>query len=255
MFGQLSTLLSLESQTAVVTGGSRGLGREISILLARSGAFVAINYKNNRNAAEDVLSHVRQNGGDGTVMQFDVSDSASVSDAIVNLVCLRGKIDILVNNAGIARDNLIGRLTNDDWNKVVAVNLTGVFNLCKSAAKYMIRNRSGRIVNVSSTAGETGNAGQTNYSASKAGIIGFTKALARELAPRNVLVNCVAPGIIKGGLSEDLDAKNLDKIRDHVPLRRMGEPIDVAMAVLFLCSPMSSYITGEVLRVNGGLYI
>lgn len=255
MNGDQAALLSLEGQTALVTGGSRGIGRAISLWLGRAGAFVVINYRDNEAAARETLELVTAEGASASLARFDVTDGSAVDKAVAAVVADRGSIDILVNNAGIGRDGLIGRMKDSDWNEVLATNLAGAFHMCRSAAKTMIRKRRGRIVNIASTAGELGNAGQANYSAAKAGLIGFTKALARELAPRNILVNCVSPGLISGGLSDNLATEQMDAILTHVPLRQMGTPDDVAAAVLFLCSAMSSYMTGQVMRVNGGLYM
>jgi len=248
-------LTSLVGKTALVTGGSRGIGRSISVALALCGAFVAVNYRGSEQEARETLSMVRGHGAEGGVYQFDVRDPLAVDTVVRSLVEERRTIDILVNNAGISQDGLLSRMKDAQWEDVLGVNLSGAFNMCRAVSKYMIRNRSGRIVNVGSTAGETGNAGQVNYSAAKAGLIGLTKAMARELAPRNILVNCVAPGIIRGGMSDGLTQEQSEAIRTHVPLGRMGEPEDVAAAVLFLCSPMSNYVTGQVIRVNGGLYM
>jgi len=247
------SLISLEGKTALVSGGSRGIGRSVCEILAKAGAFVAINYRLEKNAAEDVLASIRELGGHGTTKQFDVADPIAVEENVAAILEERGNIDILVNNAGVSRDGLIGRMKEGDWDDVLRTNLTGSFHLCRAVTKSMIRRRSGRIVNIASTAGEIGNAGQVNYSSSKAGLIGFTKALARELAPRNILVNAVSPGIISVGLGEQLSKEQLDAIRTHIPLRKSGEPQDIASAVLFLCSGMSDYITGQVIRVNGGL--
>jgi len=249
------SLISLEGKTAVVTGGSRGIGRSICQTLAKAGAFVAINCRTEEKAAEDVLSAIREHGGDGRIERFDVTDPVAVENSIVAIQADKGSIDILVNNAGIARDGLIGRMKDADWNEVLSTDLAGAFHVCRAVSKSMIRRRSGRIINIASAAGEIGNAGQVNYSAAKAGLIGFTRALARELAPRNVLVNAVSPGIINAGMGEQLNDGQLEAIRTHIPLRRSGEPTDVAAAVLFLCSGMSDYITGQVIRVNGGLYM
>lgn len=251
----LLSLISLEGKTAVVTGGSRGIGRSICQTLAKAGAFVAINYRTEEKAAEEVLGTIREQGGDGKIERFDVTDPVAVEKSIAAIQADKGSIDILVNNAGIARDGLIGRMKDSDWDKVLTTNLAGAFHVCRAVSKSMIRRRSGRIINIASTAGEIGNAGQVNYSAAKAGLIGFTRALARELAPRNVLVNAVSPGIITVGMGEQLDGGQLEAIRAHIPLRRSGEPEDVAAAVFFLCSGMSDYITGQVIRVNGGLYM
>jgi len=250
-----SALISLDGKTALVTGGSGGIGRAICLSLARAGAFVALNYRKNEHAARRTLDLIGEEGGNGELFPFDVSDPAAVETAISGLLRRRPAIDILVNNAGISRDGLIGRMKDSDWNEVLETNLSGAFHLCRTVSKTMIRNRSGRIINVASAAGEAGNAGQVNYSASKAGLIGFTRALARELAPRNVLVNCVSPGIIEGGISEELTETQLEAIRSLVPLRKKGRPEDVASAVLFLSSCMSEYVTGQVIRVNGGLYM
>ncbi len=255
MSGDLSGLFSLEGQTALVTGGSRGIGRAISLCLAQAGAFVVVNYRDNESAARETQELLAQEGADARLACFDVADPAAVDKGMAAIVAGRGAIDILVNNAGIGRDGLLGRMKDADWNAVMSTNLTGAFHVCRSVSKTMIRKRKGRIINIASTAGETGNAGQANYSAAKAGLIGFTKALARELAPRNILVNCVSPGLIAGGLSNKLTDEQMDAILTHVPLRRAGNPEDVASAVLFLCSALSNYVTGQVLRVNGGLYM
>jgi 3-oxoacyl-[acyl-carrier protein] reductase len=251
----LLSLISLEGKTAVVTGGSRGIGRSICQTLAKAGAFVAINYRADEKAAEEALRTIREQGGDGRIERFDVTDPAAVEKSVASIQADRGSIDILVNNAGIARDGLMGRMKDADWNEVLSTDLGGAFHVCRAVSKSMIRKRTGRIVNIASTAGEIGNAGQINYSAAKAGLIGFTRALARELAPRNILVNAVSPGIITVGMGEQLSDGQLDAIRTHIPLRRSGEPEDVAAAVLFLCSGMSDYVTGQVIRVNGGLYM
>ncbi|AFM23752.1 3-oxoacyl-[acyl-carrier-protein] reductase [Desulfomonile tiedjei] len=248
-------LISLHGQTALVTGGSRGIGSAIALELARAGAYVIINYRTDEASANLVAEKIRHSGGQATVKGFDVSDPQAVDRAIAETVQERNGIDILVSNAGITRDGLIGRMKDTDWNEVVSTNLSGVFYLCRSVSKNMIRRRKGRIITISSTAGEAGNPGQANYSAAKAGLIGFTKALARELAPRNILVNSVSPGIIAGGMTDQLTEDQMEAIRSHVPLRRTGKPEDVAAAVLFLCSGMSEYITGQVIRVNGGLYM
>ncbi|MCX5862406.1 MAG: 3-oxoacyl-[acyl-carrier-protein] reductase [Desulfomonile sp.] len=245
----------LTGKTALVTGGSRGIGKVISVALAQAGAFVAINYRAGSEAAQDTLEAIRLDGGQGKLEPFDVSDTKAVEIAIADIISERSAIDILVNNAGVCSDGLVGRMKDADWNDVLSTNLTGAFNLSRAVAKIMIRKRHGRIVNISSTAGEAGNPGQANYCAAKAGLIGLTKALARELAPRNILVNSVSPGIISGGMTERLKETQLEIIRNHVPLGRMGQPEDVAAAVLFLCSGMSDYITGQVIRVNGGLYM
>jgi 3-oxoacyl-[acyl-carrier protein] reductase len=255
MTDSLFSMISLEGQTALVTGGSRGIGSAVCLMLANAGAFVILNYRSSDASAQEVVTKIKEMGGDGRTARFDVGNGNEVDKAIAEIVQERGKIDILVNNAGISRDGLIGRMKDQDWNEVLCTNLSGVFYICRGVSKNMIRNRRGRIINISSTAGEAGNPGQVNYSAAKAGLIGFTKALARELAPRNVLVNSVSPGIISGGMSDQLTEDQLETIRGHVPLRRTGTLQDVAAAVLFLCSGMADYITGQVIRVNGGLYM
>jgi 3-oxoacyl-[acyl-carrier protein] reductase len=255
MSGDSFTLTSLQGKTALVTGGSRGIGRAISVMLARAGAFVAVNYRASENDALSTLATMREHRGDGMLIPFDVADSAAVEGGVAQVLTERGRMDIVVNNAGITRDGLLTRMKDGDWRDVLDTNLAGAFHLCRTVSKSMIRNRSGRIINVASTAGEAGNAGQANYSAAKAGLIGFTKALARELAPRNILVNAVSPGIIGEGMTERLTEKQAEAIRAHIPVGRMGKSEDVAAAVLFLSSSMSDYITGQVIRVNGGLYM
>ncbi len=249
------TEISLAGKNALVTGGSRGIGRAICVALAEAGAFVGVNYRGSEEAARETIRLIEGKGGNAVPAGFDVTDPQAVGTAVADFLGQRGTIDILVNNAGITKDGLLGRMKDHDWEDVLRVDLSGAFNTCRAVGKTMIRNRRGRIVNVASTAGEAGNAGQANYSAAKAGLIGLTKALARELAPRNILVNAVSPGIIEGGMSEGLTTEQLEAIRSHVPLGRVGKQSDVAAAVLFLCSELADYITGQVIRVNGGLYI
>ncbi|MBI5572429.1 MAG: 3-oxoacyl-[acyl-carrier-protein] reductase [Desulfomonile tiedjei] len=251
----LSSLISLEGETALVTGGAGGIGRAICLTLAQAGAFVIVNYRRDEEGAQATVAAIRDAGATGRLVRFDVSDATAVEGGVAEIAAERKRIDILVNNAGIARDGLVGRMKDADWNEVLTTNLTGAFHLSRTLSKHMVRNRKGRIVNVASTAGESGNAGQANYSAAKAGLIGLTKALARELAPRNILVNAVSPGLIARGMSEKLAEDQLEAIRGHIPLRRIGTPEEVAAAVLFLCSRMSEYVTGQVIRVNGGLYM
>ena len=246
---------SLEGKTALVTGGSRGIGREISVFLARHGAYVIVNFRSDDENAVETLRLISESGGKCCLKKFDVCDSNAVGSSLKEIIEERTSLEILVNNAGISQDGLLGRMSDSDWKTVIDTNLTGAFNMCRAVAKSMIRRRYGRIVNIASTAGETGNAGQVNYSAAKSGLIGLTKSLARELAPRNILVNCVSPGLISGGLSMRLSAVQVESIIQHVPLGRLGEPQDVAAAVAFFCSDMARYITGQVLRINGGLYM
>lgn len=253
MSSQQGYQVSLAGKTALVTGASRGIGRSICLALCKAGADVVINYRTQSEAAEETRELASGLGGTVTPVKFDVSDPESVDKGVTEILEKTGRLDILVNNAGITRDGLLARMKDEDWNQVLNTNLSGVFYVCRSVGKTMIRNRSGRIVNIASAAGQMGNAGQVNYSAAKAGLIGFTKAMARELAPRNILVNAVSPGIMAEGLTEKLTEKQLDEIRAHVPLRRVGKAEDVAAAVLFLCSEMADYITGQVIGVNGGL--
>jgi 3-oxoacyl-[acyl-carrier protein] reductase len=198
---------------------------------------------------------IRSNGGEGMLKKFDVTSFEEVDKAVSEILSERESVEILVNNAGLSRDGLLGRMKSNDWENVLSTNLSGAFNTCKSLSRSMVRRRYGRIVNMASVAGELGNGGQANYSASKAGLIGFTKAVARELAPRNILANCVSPGLIVGGMSDNLNEKQTTAIIEHIPLGRLGEPGDVCAAVAFLCSDLASYITGQVIRVNGGLYM
>ncbi len=245
----------LSGKTALVTGASRGLGRAIAVSLADSGAFVIVNFKGSESLAHETLDIIRSHGGDGMLKQFDVTDFQDVNGAIGEILAQRESVELLVNNAGMNRDGLFGRMKPTDWHEVIETNLSGAFNTCRALSKTMIRRRYGRIVNMTSVAGEIGNGGQVNYSASKAGLIGFTKALARELAPRNILVNCVSPGLISSGMSDLLSEKQTQAVLEHVPLGRMGSERDVCASVVFLCSDMSNYITGQVIRVNGGLYM
>jgi 3-oxoacyl-[acyl-carrier protein] reductase len=235
---------SLEGRLALVTGGSRGIGRAISVELARAGADVVIGYRTGREEAEAVASEIG-----GRAVQADVAKL----DEAAGLVEQAGDLDILVNNAGITRDGLLARMSDDDWRDVIDTNLGGIFATCRAAARGMMRKRSGAIVNLSSVVGVHGNPGQTNYSASKAGIIGFTKALARELASRGVRANAIAPGYIETDLTNVLPDGVRDAILQATPLARLGTPGDVAGAVRFLCSDEASFITGEVLLVDGGL--
>jgi 3-oxoacyl-[acyl-carrier protein] reductase len=240
----LSTFASLEGKTALVTGASRGIGRAIAVELARAGASVVIGYRSGVDEAEEVA---RETGG--RAVRGDVADP----DEAKRLVEVAGDLDVLVNNAGVTRDGLLARMPDEDWRAVLDTNLGGVFHTCRAAARGMMRRRSGAIVNVSSIVGLHGNPGQTNYSASKAGIIGFTKALARELGTRGVRANVVAPGYVDTRLTEVLPAELKEAMLRNTPLGRFGAPEDVAGAVRFLSSDSAAFITGEVLLVDGGL--
>jgi 3-oxoacyl-[acyl-carrier protein] reductase len=235
---------SLEGKTALVTGGSRGIGRSIALELGRAGAHVLVGYRSGAEEAEEVAREIG-----GRAVQGDVGNPGDAK----RLVEEAGDLDVLVNNAGITRDGLIARMSDDDWHAVISANLNGVFHTCRAAARGMMRRRAGAIVNISSVVGVHGNPGQTNYAASKAGIIGFTKALARELGTRGVRANVVAPGYVATALTGVLNEQQRDAIFVNTPLGRLGEPQDVAGAVRFLCSDEASFITGEVLLVDGGL--
>ncbi len=243
-----------EQKVALVTGGSRGIGRAIALRLAADGAYVVVNYARNRAAAEEVVSAIEKAGGRARAIGFDVSDFDRVQEEIENIVTELGGIQILVNNAGITQDTLIVRMKKDDWDNVITTNLNGVFNCTKAVARIMIKQRQGRIINLTSVVGEMGNSGQTNYAASKAGIIGFTKAAARELASRAITVNAVSPGFIETDITQNLTEEIRKQYIEKIPLLRFGSPEDVAGVVAFLASDEASYITGEVLRVNGGIY-
>lgn len=244
---------TLENKSALVTGGSRGIGKAIALKLAEYGANVAITYARSADAAEAVKSEIEKLGRKAKSIQADAVNYKKAEAVIQEIVEDWGQLDILVNNAGITRDNLILRMNEDQWDEVIETNLKSIFNYSKAAAKPMMRNRGGSIINISSVVGISGNAGQSNYAASKAGIIGFTKSYAKELASRNIRANVIAPGYILTEMTGELDEKVLDNIKAETPLGRAGEPDEVAESVVFLASDASSYITGEVLRVDGGM--
>ena len=240
----MTAFASLEGKLALVTGGSRGIGRAIALELGRAGATVVVGYRTGREEAEVVAGEI-----EGRAVQADVSDA----DSAKALVEAAGEVDVLVNNAGLTRDGVLARMSDDDWRTVIDTNLSSVFYTCRAAARTMMRRRSGAIVNVSSIVGVHGNWGQTNYAASKAGIIGFTKSLARELGSRNVRANVVAPGYVKTQLTDVLPEGATQAMLDATPLGRLGDPEDVAGAVRFLCSDEAVFVTGAVLLVDGGL--
>ena len=243
----------LDGKIALVTGGSRGIGRAIALRLAGEGAKVAVNYAGNQTAAEEVKAIIEQHGGTAMIVQTDVSDSTAATEMVARVHEELGGLDILVNNAGITRDTLLLRMKDEDFDAVINTNLKGIYACTKAAAKFMTKQRSGRIVNLSSVVGEIGNVGQTNYAAAKAGVIGFSKAAAKEFASRNVTVNVVAPGFIDTDMTAVLKDSIREKLIEEVPLGALGKPEHVADAVLFLVSDAASYITGQVLNVDGGM--
>ena len=243
----------LDGKVALITGASRGIGRAIALSLSAAGAAVAVNYAGNDAAAEAVRSEIIKNGGRAIIIKADVSDAAAVDAMIEKVIAEYGTIDILINNAGITKDTIVARMKQQDWTAVVNTNLSGVFNCCKPAAKLMMKKRAGKIVNMASVVGLTGNIGQANYAAAKAGVIGFTMSLARELAARGITVNAVAPGFISTDMTAVLSDKARENILNGIPLKKMGSPEDVADAVLFLVSGRADYITGQVINVDGGM--
>lgn len=245
----------LDGQIAVVTGASGGLGRAIALRLARDGATVAVHYRTGREEAEATAASAREQGASAEIFGFDVSDATAVKAGFAKVLERWGTIDVLVNNAGMSKDGLLLRLREEDWNAVLGANLGGVFHCTKAVARAMVRARKGRIVNVTSVVGEMGNAGQSAYAAAKAGIIGFTKAVARELAPRGITVNAVAPGLVETGMAAAVGDELREAYRAVVPLGRDGTAADVAGAVSYLAGPDAGFVTGQVLRVNGGLYM
>ncbi|MEO3705877.1 3-oxoacyl-[acyl-carrier-protein] reductase [Trichormus azollae] len=241
----------LQDQVAIVTGASRGIGRAIALQLASQGAKVVVNYANSSAAADQVVARITATGGDAITLQADVSQSDQV-DTLINTTLAKFKrIDILVNNAGITRDTLLLRMKLEEWQAVIDLNLTGVFLCTKAVSRIMLKQRSGRIINISSVAGQMGNPGQANYSAAKAGVIGFTKTVAKELASRGITVNAVAPGFITTDMTSDITAEG---ILQYIPLGRFGEPEDIAGMVSFLAAdPAAAYITGQVFNIDGGM--
>jgi 3-oxoacyl-[acyl-carrier protein] reductase len=247
--------LSLDGQVALVTGGSRGIGRAIVHNLGRLGAFAVINYRGNQEAAEESLRELVALGGSGELSRFDVADEPQVEEAVKKIVDRHNKIDILVNNAGITADNLLLRMKPEDWDQVVGTNLKGTMLCTKAVSRFMVRARYGRIINITSVVGQAGNAGQALYAATKAGIIGFTKAMAKELGGRTITVNAVAPGFIETDMTAKLPANIQEEYRRAIPLGRFGACDDVAELVAFLAGAGAGYITGQVVSVNGGQYM
>lgn len=245
--------LEFAQKIALVTGGSRGIGRATCVRLAEMGATVAVNYTRGADAAEEVVEEIESRGGKAIAIQADVGDEAQTAAMVAQVINELGRLDILVNNAGITRDGLLLRMKKADWDEVIRVDLTGAFNCMQAAAKKMIKQRSGAIVNVSSIVGIMGNAGQANYTAAKAGLIGLTKTVARELAPRNIRVNAVAPGFILTEMTESLADELKEGIVDRIPLARFGSAGDVANVITWLASDKAAYVTGQTVPVDGGL--
>jgi len=244
--------MSFKDQVVIVTGSSRGIGKEIALAFAREGASVVLSGRNEQ-ALTPVAADVEKAGGKALVCATDVSETQSAQNLIDQTLQKFGRIDILVNNAGITRDNILLRLNEDDWDTVIDINLKGAFNCAKAVAKPMMKQRIGCIINITSVVGQMGNAGQSNYAASKAGLIGFTKSLAKELASRNIRVNAVAPGFIETDMTSELPEKAREELVNAIPLKKLGSAGDVADLVLFLSSNKAQYITGQVVNVDGGM--
>jgi 3-oxoacyl-[acyl-carrier protein] reductase len=245
----------LENKIALVTGGARGIGRAISVALASEGAHVAFSDIQTGDEVNETKELVQSKGVRALALQSDVRDFASAQTVVDNVVREFERIDILVNNAGITRDNLIMRMTEEEWDLVIDTNLKGTFNYCRGVSKYMIGQRQGKIINISSVVGLIGNPGQVNYSASKAGIVGLTKTLAKELASRNIQVNSIAPGFVETGMTEKLTSQQREALLTMIPMKRTAQPEEIAGVVVFFASPAARYITGQVLCVDGGLVI
>jgi 3-oxoacyl-[acyl-carrier protein] reductase len=244
-------MTALSEQVAIVTGASRGIGRATAIALAATGVKVVVNYAQSSGAAEEVVQEIENNGGKAIALKADVSKNEEVDSLIEQTLKTFGRIDILVNNAGITRDTLLLRMKLEDWQAVIDLNLTGVFLCTKAVSKVMLKQKSGRVINITSVAGLMGNPGQANYSAAKAGVIGFSKTVAKELAVRGITVNAIAPGFIATDMTNDLKA---DEILKYIPLARYGQPEEVAGMIRFLATdPAAAYITGQVFNVDGGM--
>lgn len=247
--------MSLKGKVALVTGGSRGIGRAVCIGLAGKGAHVYINYVSGSAAAEETKRLIEEAGGTGETIGFDIADANQVQDCLKKIISEAGSIDVLVNNAGITRDGLIARMKEEDWDAVLTTNLKGAFLCTKAASKAMMKKRWGRIINITSVIGFSGNGGQANYASAKAGLVGLAKSLAREYASREITVNCVAPGYIQTDMTAALNAEAQEKIQSEIPMGTLGTPEDVAAAVVFLASDEARYITGQTIHVNGGMYM
>ena len=247
--------MRLSGKVALITGSARGIGRSIAEAFGAEGAIVVVNDVGTDAGARETLAAITGSGGNGTVEMFDVSDPAAVDAGVKNILAAHGRIDVLVNNAGITRDNLLLRMSEEEFDAVIRVNLKGTYLMTKTVTRHMMKQRSGKVVNISSVVGMMGNAGQSNYAAAKAGIIGFTKAAARELAPRNITVNAIAPGFIRTAMTAGLPEAVQKAFLAQIPLGRFAEPQEVAELALFLASDASSYITGQVIGLNGGMYM
>jgi 3-oxoacyl-[acyl-carrier protein] reductase len=247
--------MSLSGKVALVTGGSRGIGRAVCLRLAEMGALVMVNYVTRPEAAAETVAAIRQAGGEAYPVQFDVSDTGATQESIKKIVADHGRIDILVNNAGVTRDGLLATMKEEDWDRVMAINLKGAFTCIKASCRPMMKRRWGRIVNITSVVGYAGNPGQANYAASKAGLVGLTRSAARELASRGITVNGVAPGYIETDMTDGLPEAVKDKILSEIPLGVLGQAEDVAAAVAYLASDEARYVTGQTIHVNGGMFL
>lgn len=245
----------LEGKVALVTGASRGIGKGIAMALAGCGATVIVNYNGSKDRADQVVADIKESGGNAEAIGCNVSDYIACEEMVKEIVAKFGKVDILVNNAGITRDNLIMRMSEQDYDDVLNTNLKGAFNTMKHLTRSFLKNKSGKIINISSVSGVMGNAGQANYSASKAGLIGLTKSIARELSSRGICVNAVAPGFIETEMTKSMPEDVLEKAKGSIPLARVGAVDDIANTVLFLASEYANYITGQVICVDGGMSI
>ena len=242
-----------EKKTVLVTGGSRGIGKEVALKYAENGYNIVINYVSSNTDVEELKKEFEQKGAEALILKADVTNTQEVENVVNKAIEKFGTIDVLVNNAGITKDNLLMRMTEEEFDKVININLKGTYVLTKAVIKYMMKKRCGSIINLSSVVGVAGNAGQCNYSASKAGIIGFTKSLAKELSSRNIRVNAVAPGFIQTDMTSVLSDSVKENINSQIPLKRMGSPREVANVIYFLGNDDSSYITGQVINVDGGM--